>query len=190
MNTVPLTDRGYAIPNDELRDLVSLSAAVAANDDANLDKTCVNVLTPKPHQPTMVRQLGRYEVVRKLGEGGMGAVFLARDTATGEQVALKVLSDACLKQPGAFERFEKEARLLEEAHNPHIANMLDLGSDGDTRFLVMEFVDGCDLRRWLDIAVNSTRQRLLISSAICVGRSHRSILAAWSIATSSPRTSC
>jgi serine/threonine protein kinase len=98
----------------------------------------------------MVRQLGRYEVVRKLGEGGMGAVFLARDTATGEQVALKVLSDACLKQPGAFERFEKEARLLEEAHNPHIANMLDLGSDGDTRFLVMEFVDGCDLRRWLD----------------------------------------
>jgi serine/threonine protein kinase len=150
MNTVPLTDRGYAIPNDELRDLVSQSAAVVANDDANLDKTCVNVVTPKPQQPAMVRQLGRYEIVRKLGEGGMGAVFLARDTATGEQVALKVLSEACLKQPGAFERFEKEARLLEEAHNPHIANMLDLGSDGDTRFLVMEFVDGCDLRRWLN----------------------------------------
>lgn len=161
MNTAELTDYKHAIPSDDLRDLISLSAAVVADSNEALDKTCINALPPKVQQPAMARKLGRYEVVRKLGEGGMGAVFLAIDTSTGEQVALKVLSEACLRQPGAFERFEKEARLLEEAHNPHIANMLDVGSDGETRFLVMEFVDGCDLRRWLD-----TREQLDETTAL------------------------
>ena len=113
-----------------------------------MDKTCVNIVAANFIEPS-ARRFGRYEVVRKLGEGGMGAVFLARDTSTGQQVALKVLSDACLKNEDSFRRFEKEVRLLEEAHNPHIANLLDVGLEGETRYLVMEFVEGCDLRRWL-----------------------------------------
>lgn len=117
-------------------------------DDMDMDKTCVNIVAPHLVESS-ARRYGRYEVIRKLGEGGMGTVYLARDSATGDQVALKVLSDACLKQEDSFHRFEKEVRLLEEAHNPYIANMLDVGVEGESRFLVMEFVDGCDLRRWL-----------------------------------------
>jgi len=142
--------KGSPIPQDPFEDLVAHSMDPAVFGDL-LDKTCVNVLSvPSPASTsTSVTCYGRYEVVRKLGEGGMGAVYLARDTATGQQVALKVLSDKCRVHPDAFSRFEKEARLLEEAHNPHIANMLDLGTEGETRFLVMEYVDGCDLRKWL-----------------------------------------
>lgn len=120
-----------------------------AREDAGadvLDQTCINLVIG---DVTPVSRIGRYELLRKLGEGGMGAVYLARDPDTGASVALKVLSDACLNLPEARSRFEKEARLLKKAENPFLANMLELGTDGSTRFLVMEFVPGGDLRRWL-----------------------------------------
>ena len=118
-----------------------------------LDKTCVNVVTqpvPRSTATASLKKLGRYEIIEKLGEGGMGAVFLARDTETGIEVALKVLSAGCLAQSNALRRFEKEARLLEEAKSPHVVNMIDIGVEGDVRYLVMEYVRGGDLRRWLD----------------------------------------
>lgn len=115
-----------------------------------LGNTCLGQAAPLGDSPSNSGQrFGRYVVVRKLGEGGMGAVYLGRDSVTGQQVAIKVLADGCLTNPEAFQRFEKEARLLEVAHNPYVANMLDLGTEGQTRFLVMEYVTGGDLRRWL-----------------------------------------
>lgn len=157
INTVLPQQSSPPLSEAELKTLLALGTAkpvitppTGDIGDASLDKTCVNIVIPKMPEAAAARRYGRYEVVRKLGEGGMGAVFLANDTATGEHVALKVLSDDCLKQPDSFRRFEKEVRLLEEAHNSHIANMLDVGTEGETRFLVMEYVAGGDLRRWLN----------------------------------------
>ncbi len=120
----------------------------------NLDRTCVN--TPSiagrsraTSSEAVVKCLGRYEIIKKLGEGGMGVVYHARDTATDQEVALKVLAAGCLSQPDALRRFEKEARLLEEAKSPHVANLLDVGTEGEARYLVMEFVRGGDLRQWI-----------------------------------------
>ena len=120
-------------------------------DDASLEQTFVNTPTKPFRGPatTISERLGRYEIIKKLGEGGMGAVFHARDTATGDEVAIKVLAAGCLSHPDSLRRFEKEARLLEEAKSPHVANLLDVGNEGDTRFLVMEYVRGGDLRSWI-----------------------------------------
>ena len=138
--------------NEAVAGAIGLASTPADQSGEMFDKTCVNVVTrPIPRQPTSVSsRLGRYEIIKKLGEGGMGAVFHARDTVTGQEVALKVLAAGCLSQPDSLRRFEKEARLLEEAKSPHVANLLDVGTDGDTRFLVMEFVKGCDLRQWIN----------------------------------------
>ena len=121
--------------------------------DLPLEKTCVSSVPVQVRSPvpaTLERtKFGRYEVLKKLGEGGMGVVYHAIDIAAGQEVALKVLSAGFLSQPDALRRFEKEARLLEEAKNPHVANLIDVGMEGDLRYLVMEFVQGGDLRHWM-----------------------------------------
>jgi len=155
------------VPYGDLEEKTRITPGpIDAADIADLlGNTCLNqVATPTPTDTlttSTAERFGRYVVVRKLGEGGMGAVYLGRDTVTGQQVAIKVLAEGCLTNPEAFQRFEKEARLLEEAHNPYVANMLDLGSEGQTRFMVMEYVAGGDLRRWL-----SRRQALDEATAL------------------------
>jgi serine/threonine protein kinase len=116
-----------------------------------MDHTMVSpmLVASKGPSHSLGDRFGRYEIVKKLGEGGMGAVFQARDTETGSDVALKVLAAGFLSNRDALRRFEKEARLLEEAKSPHVANLLDIGSEGETRYLVMEFVRGGDLRNWM-----------------------------------------
>lgn len=94
-------------------------------------------------------QLGRYQLINKLGEGGMGAVYRARDTADGSIVAVKVLAEDFSKQAGALRRFQKEARLLAEVSNPYVANLLEVNQDRGIHFLVMEFVAGQTLTRYL-----------------------------------------
>jgi len=88
----------------------------------------------------------RYEVLRQLGQGAMGAVFLAHDRETQTRVAIKVLSSEYGFDQLAEQRFQKEARLLAEVQHPNVANLLDLGIHEQTRYLVMELVEGIDLK--------------------------------------------
>lgn len=90
-----------------------------------------------------------YRVIGRLGEGGMGVVWLAEDTRLGRQVALKVLSKALSDDPSALDRFETEARLASSIAHPHIVSIYDVGSVGDGRFIAMELVDGDNLDRLL-----------------------------------------
>src|SRR5215472_6196352 len=76
--------------------------------------------------------LGPYEVAAPLGAGGMGAVYSARDTRLGRDVALKVSADAFT------ERFEREARAIAQLNHPHICTLHDVGPN----YLVMELVEG------------------------------------------------
>jgi Tol biopolymer transport system component len=90
-------------------------------------------------------RLGSYDVLAKLGEGGMGEVYRARDTKLGREVALKILPEAFASDPDRLMRFEREARTLASLNHPHIAQVYGVEDSGTTRALVMELVAGEDL---------------------------------------------
>jgi predicted ATPase/serine/threonine protein kinase len=99
--------------------------------------------------PTGTR-LDRYEVVRALGAGGMGHVYLCLDTKLDRQVAVKLVSREVASDPQLRARFDREARALLALNHPHVLTVFDVGQVGDTPFLVSEVVDGVDLRRLMD----------------------------------------
>jgi serine/threonine protein kinase/Tol biopolymer transport system component len=85
---------------------------------------------------------GPYEITAKIGAGGMGEVYRARDTRLNRDVALKILPDAFASDPERLARFEREATILAALNHPHIAQIHGLEESGDVRALVLEFVDG------------------------------------------------
>ncbi|MFQ6328812.1 protein kinase domain-containing protein [Nocardia sp. CWNU-33] len=94
-------------------------------------------------------QFGNYRLDRLLGRGGMGEVWLARDTDGGREVALKVLS-ANLATDGEYRRrFEREARLGSTLRNPHIVRIHGFGEQGGRLFIAMDYIDGIDLAEML-----------------------------------------
>lgn len=90
---------------------------------------------------------GRYHVVRKLSQGGMGAIYLATQQPLGREVALKVLLNTVAHDETAVQRFEQEARAVSRLRHPHIITLYDFGRTEDGRlFIAMEFLDGESLR--------------------------------------------
>ena len=87
-------------------------------------------------------RLGPYEIVSPAGAGGMGEVYLARDTRLDRSVAIKVLSPTLTSDPAARQRFEREARAVAALSHPHICTLHDIGQQDGTDFLVMEYLDG------------------------------------------------
>ncbi len=87
-------------------------------------------------------RLGVYEIIDILGAGGMGEVYRARDRKLGREVAIKVLPDEFARDPARVARFEREARMLAAVNHPTIAAIYGAEEDGDTRYIVMELVEG------------------------------------------------
>jgi Tol biopolymer transport system component len=87
-------------------------------------------------------RLGPYEIVSRIGAGGMGEVFRARDTRLERIVAIKVLPDAFAADVRLRLRFEREAKSISQLNHPHICALYDVGEQDGVSFLVMEFVDG------------------------------------------------
>jgi eukaryotic-like serine/threonine-protein kinase len=87
-------------------------------------------------------RLGPYEITSKLGEGGMGIVWKAKDSHLRRDVALKVLPEGFTSDPERLARFEREARLLAQLNHPNIAQIYGFEASGETHALVMELVDG------------------------------------------------
>jgi tetratricopeptide (TPR) repeat protein len=90
-------------------------------------------------------QNGRYAVLKKLGEGGKGVVYKARDTVLNRVVAIKLLKTAASGEE-AYERFMREAQTVAVLNHPNIVSIHDIGKEDDKHFLVLEFVDGVSLR--------------------------------------------
>lgn len=86
-----------------------------------------------------------YQILAKIGAGGMGEVYRAHDTKLGRDVAIKILPKALSGDPERVARFQREARTLASLHHPHIASIFGLEEVGQERLLVMELVDGEDL---------------------------------------------
>ncbi|HET6372835.1 MAG TPA: serine/threonine-protein kinase [Candidatus Polarisedimenticolia bacterium] len=87
-------------------------------------------------------QLGPYEVVRPLGSGGMGEVYLARDTRLDRSVAVKVLPQHLSSSAELRQRFEREARAASSLNHPHICAIYDIGNQDGTDYIVMEHLEG------------------------------------------------
>jgi len=101
----------------------------------------------------MAASVGRYELVRELGRGGMAEVFLARRRGPGgveKRLALKRIRRERARDPRLLEMFVEEARLSMTLAHKNIVPMFDFGRAGDELFLVMEYVDGADLAAALD----------------------------------------
>jgi serine/threonine protein kinase len=95
-------------------------------------------------------RIGKYEVLAHIATGGMGAVYRARDTDTGREVALKVLMPTAAAQPTLLERFRREARAAAKLSHPNIVTIYDFGEEHGTPYLILEFVDGIDLHEYVE----------------------------------------
>jgi len=92
-------------------------------------------------------KLGRYEIRAKIGEGGMGEVYLALDTELGRTVAIKILPEALASNQLRLERFIQEARAASALNHPQILTIYEIGTTGATHFIATEFIDGETLRQ-------------------------------------------
>lgn len=93
--------------------------------------------------------IGRYRLVRRLGAGGMGVVYEAVDPRDGSKVALKVLLPHAAEEQEGLLRFKREFRALARLRHPNIVRVFDAGIEDDVPFIVMEFLEGRDIRRHL-----------------------------------------
>ena len=87
-------------------------------------------------------KLGPYEIISAIGAGGMGEVYLARDTRLDRIVAIKILADHVAIHSDLRQRFEREARTIASLNHPHICILHDIGHQDGTDFLVMEYLEG------------------------------------------------
>ena len=92
------------------------------------------------------KTLGHYEILEPLGKGGMGEVYLAEDPRLGRKVAIKVLPAEFVDDGERLARFEQEARAAAALNHPHIAAVFDVGTEGETHFMVQEYLEGNTLR--------------------------------------------
>ncbi len=99
-------------------------------------------------------QLDKYEIAGVLGKGAMGVVYAARDRRLGRQVAIKTVLTSHLEDEATRReysvRFEREARAIAKLNHPNIVNVYDFGESGDLAYLVMEYLQGQELKTWFD----------------------------------------
>jgi len=120
----------------------------------------------------ILKEIGPYRILKLLGEGGMGVVYLAERSDLGTQVAIKVLRDAWLS-PGRRERFATEQRTLAQLNHSSIARIYDADilQDG-TPYFVMEYIDGSPLTSYCGKLDCSVKQRLQIFRSVCEAVQH------------------
>ncbi len=121
------------------------------------------------------QQIAHYRIARKIGEGGMGTVYLATDTKLGREVALKVLPEAFARDPERVSRFRNEARTLASLDHPHIAAIHGFEEAGGVSFLVLEVVLGEDLEARLASGPMRPEEALRVAAQIA-GSSPKSVI--------------
>lgn len=119
---------------------------------------------------------GRYRLISQQGSGGMAVVYKAQDLRLGRIVAIKILRPSLTTDPSFLQRFQQEARNVANLAHPNIVTLHDFGQDGNTYYMVMEFIDGQDLKKIIRSSAPFTVERALhIGIQICagIGYAHR-----------------
>ena len=120
----------------------------------------------------MSKMLGKYEILRTLGQGAMGEVYLAHHPAIGREVAIKTILPSAAKGEDAEGRFRREAEAAGKLSHPNLVTIFDFDKDEDVLFLVMEFVKGDDLEDLIRQDALSQSEFLEVLAQVCDGLSH------------------
>jgi serine/threonine protein kinase/Tol biopolymer transport system component len=147
--------------------------------DKAVDRTSIAGLDA----PSVPQQIGPWRIVKAIGKGGMGEVYLAEDVRLGRRVAVKLLSDAIAARSDALDRFRQEARTASALNHPNIVTIHEIGEDQGRHYIVTEYVEGQTVRkllaggalpfeRCLDIA---TQTASALAAAHAAGIIHRDI---------------
>lgn len=156
----------------EVLDLLQEDAGDASLLDRGLAEVAYDLVEDSRSSALPFSEVGPYRILRVLGEGGMGAVYLAQRADLGSKVALKLLRDAWLS-PARRERFAAEQRLLAQLNHPSIARLYDADflPDG-TPFFVMEYVEGLPLTEYCEQHQCSVAERLRLFRQVCEAVQH------------------
>ena len=142
------------------RCLMEFVAYSTGGVSANLDRDPPDVQTVQAAFPNL-------EILELIGSGGMGVVFKARQPKLDRWVALKILPAGLASEPLFAERFEREGRLLARLNHPNIVAVYDFGNQNGFYFLIMEYVDGVNLRQAYATARFTQSQSLTLIPKIC-----------------------
>ncbi len=170
MSAEPTTARcpkcGAPVPDSAAEGLCPrcLLAAAAAPTEAGQSSGAHPVAPPLARVAAAFPQL---ELIELIGTGGMGAVFKARQPKLDRYVALKVLPEALAKDPAFAERFQREGRVLARLNHPNIVTVHDFGQAGGIFYLLMEYVDGVNLRQAMRAGRFTPAQALALVPRIC-----------------------
>jgi serine/threonine protein kinase len=113
------------------------------------------------------KKLPQFEIIELLGRGGMGVVYKARQRNLDRIVALKILPPADALSPDFVARFTREARALAKLNHPNIVNVHDFGETGGLYYIVMEYVEGANLRELFEARKLTATEALAIVPKIC-----------------------
>ncbi len=116
--------------------------------------------------------IGKFEIVRLLGQGAMGEVYLGRDPGIGREVAIKTIRPALIGLDAGGDvrdRFAREAKAAGLLHHPNVVTVFEFGTDGDLLYLVMEFVPGDDLSTLMARDELNPSELLEILAQVCEG---------------------
>ncbi len=103
-----------------------------------------------PSKKKKVQQLGDFRILKKLGQGGMGAVYLAHQVSLDRKCALKVMSPAIAENKTFVERFIREARAMAKIEHPNVVRCYAVGEDKGINYVAMELIDGSSMQDWID----------------------------------------
>ena len=157
----------------QCRKTVQVAAAPGAQVACPL---CGRPMRVPPADPLLGKTIGGFRVLRRIGRGGMGAVYLAEQLSLHRNVALKSLRLDLHGHPEALDRFRREAISGARINHPNIVQVYDITEIGDQPFIVMEYVDGISLRRLLQSRgrVNVQRAVEMMKQVLtALARAHR-----------------
>jgi serine/threonine protein kinase len=140
---------------------VSRDARAAGSEGAASEPR--SPVVPEPERAAALGKIGRFTVLRKLGQGGMGVVYVGLDERLGREVAIKLLR----ARKGELDqaRLVREAQVMARLSHPNVVRIYEIGDEDGAPFIVMELVDGITLKQWLKQAVRSQAKILAIFDA-------------------------
>ncbi len=132
-------------------------------DNQNTPATSQDKKTATSSKKKKVQQLGDFRLLKKLGQGGMGAVYLAHQLSLDRKCALKVMSPTIAENKNFVERFIREARAMAKIEHPNVVRCYAVGEDKGVYYVAMELIDGSSMQDWID-----TKETLDIGDALHV----------------------
>ena len=137
---------------NEVESLISSHKQAGDSIEAMAAEAATEMLADDHSDSLLGKRFGRYQVLNRLGRGGMGEVFLAEDTSLGRKVALKLLRSDFTSDEERLRRFRQEARAASALNHPNILTIHEIGQHGPLQFMASEYVEGETLRQHISRA--------------------------------------